>query len=256
THFSFSQMQNYEKCPLKYKFGNVLKIPTKGSHYFSFGSTIHNTLQKYLEQCIGNAQPDLFSENKGDGKMTVLPLKKLLEIYDASWIDDWYDNSRGKEKYRQKGKELLNTFHEQFSVEKPAVRMLEHKFHVKIGGYMFSGRIDRIDDVADGKVEIIDYKTGGSPKGGKLETDDRRQLLLYQIVAESVLKQPVEKLTYYYLEEGKRLSFVGKDKDKVALEERFVNDIGNIKAQKFEPTPSEHVCKYCEYRDICEYKKI
>jgi len=51
-----------------------------------------------------------------------------------------------------------------------------------------------------------------SPKRS-LDRNDKVQLLLYQEAARQVLDKIPVKLTYYYLENGSRLSFIGSDKD-------------------------------------------
>jgi DNA helicase-2/ATP-dependent DNA helicase PcrA len=254
--FSFSQMQTYESCPLRYKFSNVLKIPTFGSPQLTFGTVVHNTLQRFLEECFnvaGAIQPDLFGQKKLPGEQ-LLPLKRLWEIYDQTWSDDWYKDKEQKEKYYKKGKDILKSFHEDFAANKPKVKFLEQTFTLKVGEYTFTGRIDRVDDVGD-VVEIVDYKTG-RPKDENLSADDKKQLLFYQIAAEDVLKLKLQNLTYYYLEGGKKVSFLGKEKDKDWLKQKFLENIAAIKAQKFEATPGPHVCPYCDYRDICEYRKM
>ena len=34
-HFSYSQLAAFEKCPLQYKFGFILKVPTRGKAVLS-----------------------------------------------------------------------------------------------------------------------------------------------------------------------------------------------------------------------------
>jgi DNA helicase II / ATP-dependent DNA helicase PcrA len=255
--FSFSQIAAYEKCPLQYKYANVLKIPVFGNHYFTFGTTIHNSLQKYLEQSfkIANTfQADLFGSSETK-RAELLPIEDLYKIYDENWLNDWYEDEAQREKYYKRGKELLKNFYDDFHEEKPEVKLLELPFKLKIGQNLFMGRIDRVDQLAEGKVEIVDYKTGQA-KDGKLNTDDRRQLLFYQIAAEEALGLKVEKLTYHYLEGNIKAPFVGKDADKVKLKQRFVDNVEAIRQQKFEPTPSEFVCKGCPFKDICEHRKM
>jgi DNA helicase II / ATP-dependent DNA helicase PcrA len=254
--FSYSQMQTYEMCPYKYRFGNILKIPTFGNHYFSFGSTIHNTLQKFLELHFKtnlNGQTDLFGN---DSDKQFPSYEQLIELYRENWIDQWYLDEKQKEEYREKGKGLLKNFYTDFKQKMPKVKSLEQPFSLPLGEHRFAGRIDRIDEVADG-VEIIDYKTG-KPKGEKLTTDDRRQLLFYQIAAEDVLKLPVKKLKYYYLEDEKNpeREFIGDEKSKDKLKQKFLQNISDIKNQKFDPKPSQMICKFCDYKDICEYRLL
>lgn len=256
--FSFSQMQTYEACPLKYKLANVVKIPTFGNHYFTFGSTIHNTLQKFLAASFtvnASNQRDLFGA-RSERAERLLPLEKLYEIYSESWQDDWFLNEKQKMEYFAKGKELLKNFHKKFLADQPKVKYLEQTFNIKLDQYIFSGRIDRVDELPDGKAEIIDYKTGQGKES--LSTDDRRQLLFYQIAAETkeVLNLKLAKLTYYYLESNATVSFLGKEADKQKLKQRFLENVHQIERQNFAPTPDPHVCGFCEYKGICEFKKL
>jgi len=256
--FSFSQMASYEKCPLQYKYANVLKIPTFGNHYFTFGTIIHATLQKFLEESfqINNSlQVDLFSGLQTNKNKKTLPIEDLFRIYDDVWFDDWFQDKDQHDEYYKKGKALLRNFHEEFNAHQPDVKYLELPFKLDVGGYQFVGRIDRVDNASLGNVEIIDYKTGQA-KDDKLTVDDKRQLLFYQIASEEALKLKVEKMTYHYLEENKKISFFGNEREKEALKERFIQDIEQIKSQKFEPAPSPFACGSCDYRHICEHKKL
>ncbi len=250
--FSFSQISTYQKCPLQYKFSNILKIPTFGSPQFSFGTTIHNVLQKFLEEYYAEdleKQKALFSEKKEKPGIT-----RLLELYEDGFLDDWYKNQKMKEEYYLKGKTILHNFFYQFQKNNPTVQYLEQSFNFKIGEAIFTGRIDRIDKLADGSYEIIDYKTG-TPKD-KLEKSDKQQLLFYQIIGEEFLNLPLSKLSYEYLEDGSKCSFLGKNKEKEELKETFLTTVKKIKEGDFSPKPNGFSCKYCDYRNICEHKKI
>jgi DNA helicase-2/ATP-dependent DNA helicase PcrA len=112
--FSFSQLKSYESCPYQYKLANILKVPTKGSAQFSFGQTIHSTLQKFYERVQElNAikQTTLFNFQEPPQPTTatikIPPEEELLTLYQKCWIDDWYKDTKQKEAYYQQGKKLL-----------------------------------------------------------------------------------------------------------------------------------------------------
>ncbi|MBI5728638.1 MAG: UvrD-helicase domain-containing protein [Candidatus Magasanikbacteria bacterium] len=260
--FSFSHIQMYETCPYKYKLAHVLSLPAKGSHYFSFGTTIHNTLQAFylrVKELNATEQVSLFEAPKkknSDGTIQAPTVDELLKIYETKWIDDWYMGAKQKAEYFEKGKKVLRTFYKSQENNWTIPEFLESFFKIKIGDHLLSGRIDRVDKLPDGSLEIIDYKTG-KPKE-KLATNDKEQLLIYQIAAEQLpeyknVGKP-SKLTYYYLEDEIHTSFIGDNKDLEKLQESIAGSIDKIKAQKFDATPSQFVCEHCDFRDICEFR--
>jgi DNA helicase-2/ATP-dependent DNA helicase PcrA len=192
-------------------------------------------------------QDSLFAKPKA-----VLDEKKLLELYEDRWQPDGYDDKENREKYYQKGKKILKAFWTDLQTDGlPEILFLEKNFTFKIGEGIIKGAIDRVDRLPDGTLEIIDYKTG-NPKA-KLEYADKRQLILYKIFLEEFLKIKVSKLSYYYLEGTYKTSFEAKDKDVEKLRSEVLEEIAEIKKGNFPPNPTE-LCKYCDFRDICQWR--
>ncbi len=267
-HFSFSQLAAFKKCPLQYKFAFILKIPIRGKAMFSFGKTMHNTLYAFLKQANENnkskqsnllefavssagetsLQPEIQGENK-------LGLDDLMEIYKKNWIDEWYENKKQKQEYYKLGKKIVKDFYSEFSKNPPKVLKinnvlaLEIPFSLKIGDNILRGRIDRIDE-KQGGIVIIDYKTGNSKE--KLALDDKEQLLIYQIAAEEIFKINPKELVYHYLNNNKKASFLGSEKEKNKMKEKIIQEIEEIKKSDFKPTPGWQ-CAFCDFKDICEF---
>jgi DNA helicase-2/ATP-dependent DNA helicase PcrA len=250
--FPFSQISSFSKCPLQYKYAYILKIPTFGKPSFSFGSTIHTTLLKFFQQMVtgGGGQVDLFGESKKGNQIKIPSLDQLLDIYEKSWVDAWYPEAKIKKEYKEKGRRILKEYYQVVKRTKPEPVRLESPFIIKVGPYSVSGRVDRIDKLGGG-VEIIDYKTGQ----GKTEVkdEDRDQLLIYQLAAERAFSLKPEKLTYYYIEDNKPVSFLGSEKDKQKIEEKIIEVVSRIQNSDFTPTPG-WPCQYCDYREICQYR--
>lgn len=257
---SFTQLKAFESCPLQYKFAHILKIPVRGKDKFSFGQTIHLTLQKFMEflRDLPQAQKSLFSTEQADVK--IFPDKsKLLEIYNQCWQDDWFNSAAEKERYYKDGQKLLARFYAEIKAEPPEVLSLEFPFTLKIGESVFKGKIDRLDKKPDGTVEIIDYKTGASKDLKNIEKD---QLLIYQIAAlEVLLPQGLipgkpSALTFYYVEDGSKVSFLGTEEEIKKFKEKVKNTVKELENSSFAPTPSPAKCRFCDFKDICEARQM
>jgi DNA helicase-2/ATP-dependent DNA helicase PcrA len=257
-HFSFSQLVAFRSCPLQYKFAHVLKIPVFGKGTFSFGKTMHNTLQSFLVTWMertGKQQATLFGETAKpkEGELPV-SLDELYAMYAESWQDDWFRDDKERETYRESGKESLARFYALCKTAPPKPIGLEKAFSLKIGDITLKGRIDRIDACEDG-VEIIDYKTGTPKTEDGIKKEDKEQLYLYQMAAEDLFGYKVKRLTYHYLKDHTTVSFLGSPDELLDLKEQIVERVARIRESNFSPTPSEFTCKFCDFKDICEYSK-
>lgn len=252
--FSFTQLTAFSRCPLQYKFAHILKVPVFGNAAFSFGKTMHNTLFNFMKEFTEqsqNEQADLF-DNSGSVKSEIPPLERLMEIYKQNWIDSWYKDRQQKDKYFKEGKESLKNFYNDLKNNPPKIKYLERDFSLKIKDYSVKGRIDRIDQL-DGSVEIIDYKTGKAKEGGKLMSSDKEQLLIYQLAVQEVFGEKPEKLTFYYLDNGSKASFLGNDEDLEELKLGILDRIDKINSSNFKANPGFH-CKFCDFNGICEFR--
>jgi DNA helicase-2/ATP-dependent DNA helicase PcrA len=260
-HFSFTQITVFQKCPYQYKLAHILKVPVKGRASFSFGQSVHHTLNEFLRlyfQKPTGKQESLFgfkTQAESLASQSNFDLSEFLKIYEKNWVDEWYENKRQKQEYWQLGKEILTNFYEQFIKKPPQILKLdeglglEKPFHLKIGEYMLKGQIDRLEQ-AEGGVRIVDYKTGR--KKEKLEVEDKTQLLIYQIAAEEFLGlNPVE-LSYYYLEDGSSVSFLGTEAEKEKIKTHISEVIEKIKASDFKAKPGWQ-CQFCDFKDICHF---
>ncbi len=276
TYFSYTQLAAFSNCPYQYRFAHILKIPVKGNAVFSFGKTMHATLQKVFEMAKekeGLGQSDLFGNapplKGGTGGLKTFknppnpPLQgglkvdfeEILKLYEQSWIDDWYENKKQKEEYRKKGREILKIFYEKYKDNWPANLMTEKGFNIKVKSdgawYTVRGVIDRIDNI-NGKIKIIDYKTGSSKD--KLTFAEKEQLLIYQIAAKDLFREEVESLSFYYLNNNSAVEFLGTEEELNKVKEKIIKTVEEIKKGEFPPRPSE-LCKWCNFFDICEFRK-
>ncbi|HMR55120.1 MAG TPA: UvrD-helicase domain-containing protein [Candidatus Doudnabacteria bacterium] len=198
--FSYSQISTFQKCPLEYKYAYYLRLPVPGSHYLSFGSTIHAVLERYLETYRQSVET---SKLKIEGTATTfeLPPQKLLtELYEAHWLDDWYKSQEQKQQYKARGETILKTFYKYSQENTPKPKLIEQPFSLKLGDqqqYLFNGKIDRADETDSGLM-VIDYKTSEKVPS-RTEAGDVNQLRIYQWACEEFFHEKVAGLQYWYL---------------------------------------------------------
>jgi RecB family exonuclease len=204
------------------------------------------------------AQTSLFAdtEKRKEEIKRQINLDRLMDLYNDYWQGGGYETKKEKQEYYKKGKESLIKFYNDL-VENNFIKpiMLEENFVLKIGQDSIKGAIDRVDRLEDGTVEVIDYKTGRVKD--KLDTKDKRQLMIYQLALENVLNLKVSKLSYYFLDkEGHKLSFSATDKQLEKLQGQLQEEIDQIKSMDFTPKPSPRTCSYCDFNTICEFRKF
>jgi len=260
SYFSYTQLVAFSSCPYQYRFAHILRIPVKGKEQFSFGKTLHQTLQKtfaLIKERRQSLQTDLFGQAE-PGK-TVNPdisQDEILKLYEDCWIDEWYESKKSKAERFEQGREILKQFYLKYRDNWPDTVFIEKNFNYKLKdgdkSYLIRGTIDRIDSLADGRLRIIDYKTG-RPKD-KLTFEDKEQLLIYQLAAVELFKQPIAALAIYFLENNGQLDFIGSEPELEKVKTKIIVTINDIARGEFPPRPGQ-LCRWCDFKDICEFRQ-
>jgi DNA helicase-2/ATP-dependent DNA helicase PcrA len=230
---SASDLDLYLTCPLKYKFGRVFGIPQEPTINQRFGILIHNVLERFHKD----------SGAEGDG------LERLMDLFESGWRRSGFGTSDDELQFRDRAREAMRLYWERERESEGEPIWLERKFDIGIGPHHVRGRVDRVDRLADGSYELIDYKTGERKSEADLESD--LQLALYRLAAREAWGIEAGSASYYYVLDGDRVAAPIRPDDAERVE-RTVLEVGEgVLGQDFEPRPSPTTCGWCDYRLIC-----
>ncbi|MCL4360273.1 ATP-dependent helicase [Patescibacteria group bacterium] len=239
TYLSYSQLETYKTCPLQYRYRYILKIPVPPRAALSFGSTMHRVIEAFYRLVQNNQHPT---------KDT------LLALFDRQWSPVGYGNKAYEEKMKARGRELLAGYFDHGYDPKRVPLALEQAFRIKITPALtLGGKIDRVDPLPDGKIEIIDYKTGHAPKSR--DAADDFQLTVYALAATGpgmAAKKPDDVIVSFYFFEGQeKLSASRTDEQLARAKSEIAGKAEEIARSDFHPTPGKQ-CDFCDFRLICE----
>ncbi|MCX6704024.1 MAG: ATP-dependent DNA helicase [Candidatus Woesebacteria bacterium] len=202
-YLSYSQIETFQTCPLHYKLRYIYKVPTPTSASQSFGTAMHATLKEFYETFASD--PTSYKTSRG---LEVL-MTKLLE---KNWVKEGYTSKKHEHDFFEKGKVYLSGFLKNGFNPKILPVALEQPFTVPIGKDLkIGGRVDRVDDLGNGEIEIVDYKTGANLPLQK-DVDKNLQLSFYALGATKIPTTPFGKtpdkikLSLYYLDEQEKIS--------------------------------------------------
>ncbi len=227
---SASDVETYLSCPLRYKFARVLRIPREPTLNQRFGILVHQVLER-------------FHGTGGGGSEEMM---RLLEI---AWRRGGFSDSDEERQLREKARVALTRYHQRLGADGGEPRWFERSFTFPLGRHHIRGRVDRVDALAGGGYELIDYKTGLPKRAEQLREDV--QLALYAVAAREAWQLEATERTYYYVLDDARVRLGIDDGAPERIEETVAEVAGGIMAQAFEPTPSYAVCSMCEYRIAC-----
>lgn len=230
---SFSQIDAYLVCPLKYKYSYIYQIPTRPSAPLRFGSDIHKVLEEFYRRIK---------------EKETLTLDDLYQIYLKYWTVGGYLDKMQEQEYQKSGFKILEEFYKKNKDFFKPPLYIEEEFLLKIAGHGIKGYIDRIDHLEDGTVEIIDYKTG-KPKTQEY-VQENIQLDIYALACKEVFSLTPSKLSFYYLTSNEKVSTQRSSEDLEKTKNLIGEVIGKIKEALFEPQVSFH-CQWCDYQILC-----
>jgi len=232
--FSYTQLQTYRACPLKYLYAYIYRIPIRSTPQMLLGTDLHDALEWLYQRVIQGAVP---------------PLPEFLEFFRQLHRPRRYGDPREDAEYLRLGAEWLSAFYEKQQGNWIPPLFVEKEFTLLLEGVAIHGFMDRVDPLPDGGVRILDYKSGKPKEKATLE--EQLQLWLYALAAQEVLHLEPRQVSFYYLRKNLELSF---DRAPGLLEqtrERVLGTAREILSGRFTPTPSPHLCGRCDFRNLC-----
>ena len=243
---SYSSLQTYSTCPKMYYFRYVEKLPSRMNGAMSFGTSIHNTLYRFFELLLPDEhnQSSIFHEPKPEPTQD-----DLLTLLDRSWIETGYTDKKTMYARKVEALSLLTKWYEKYAPNFGSPILLESKFSLKEKNALLTGRFDRIDQLPDGSLEVIDYKTGRLRDQEAVDGD--KQLTMYALAVEKFLKRPVGKLSLYFFEHDVTISTKRTEEQLNEFTGELEAIASGISSQHFSPTPSQKICTQCDFSSLC-----
>lgn len=235
---SYSHISTYQRCPHKYQLAYIDRIPVADPGVFVLGSAVHGTL-RYMHQ---------------PGKRTLPPLESVISEFCRCWQGQQDQVAEAeRESNFETGMEML-TQHYERETQRGDGRLtadVERSFDVPFTEkHRINGRIDRVDVLADGSLEVIDYKTGRRMPA-QSDVDRDLQLMIYRMAVQDVL-YPDKTVTtsLYFIRHGQMFTAHPSPRQLEEAQESIREVLDGIERSDFSPKV-ESSCDWCDFRNHC-----
>ncbi|MCW2769243.1 MAG: recombinase RecB [Aeromicrobium sp.] len=242
-----SRAGDFQNCPLLYRFRVIDRLPEPADPVMVRGSLVHAVLE------------DLFGEEAPvrtlDRAVELLPSRwevlraeepRLAELFSA-------EQAVKETQWLSSAVDLLTTY---FGMEdpryvEPAAR--EERVSYELDGVAYGGIIDRVDIAPDGRIRVVDYKTGRSPNP-RYEDKAMFQMKFYALVIWRTRGVIPTLLQLMYLGDGSFLRYEPTEQDLLATEKKLAalwSAIERaIELRDFPPRRSG-LCGWCAHQALC-----
>jgi DNA helicase-2/ATP-dependent DNA helicase PcrA len=230
---SYTDLQAFDDCPLKFYYQKILRLPTPPTPALLLGQVIHNTLEWGAQAAMEGNEP---------------ALDALIAEFESRWRKIRLSDPDQKERMRQRGADLLDTYLQLNEELDGAPFALERKFEVELPSAILTGRIDRVDRSKSG-LTVIDYKTGKKDVK-KLKKD--LQLPIYALACKDskLFGEYPTKVMFMFLGDGTTHSDKPDPGSMPEISKRIEQKIQAINESDFVATPGSP-CRMCGYSRIC-----
>lgn len=240
-----TSLGDFLACPRAFYFKNIYRDKKTGlrlqiaSPYLSLGSVVHDVIKWFLEM------------------RRQVSKTQLLAKYDNFWLK--YQGKRGgfssqeeEESFKERGQKILDRFYDTSKILGKMLPSMPFPKYFLEGDVVLSGNLDYVEELPDGSLHIIDFKTG------QRDEKDPLQLYIYAILAEANLGKSVSKASFWYLdrEDSPREIVLDKLEGKLEWLKKKSKEVKEaIEKNEWICIKGEERCRDCRnYQDILQGK--
>ena len=257
SNFSYSSIETYDSCPLKYKFAYYFKIIPESSFALINGRIYHEIIRKYFSKFLSGREED-------PRELLENTVFEEIELNRDCFKYEFYLNE-----FKMSCLKHFNEFFENFVKILPVfidktftkIPLIEESFNLNLGeDIKIIGKIDFINFLPENKIEIIDFKTSAAKMYEK-DLEKELQLKLYRLAverkslnsSENIIPKGIELKYYYFYSKTNPVSIVsGKYYNENYIVSKIREITKKIQKEQFICKPRDFSsCMYCDYKILC-----
>lgn len=247
TAISPSRAGDFMQCPLLYRFRVVDRLPEAPSPAAVRGTVVHAVLERLFDLPRG--------DRTLDAARGLLPAQWSRVREEAPELSALFDgDAEAVTSWLAGAEDLLARW---FELEDPTrLEPADRELYVETtldDGLMLRGYVDRVDVAPDGRIRVVDYKTGRAPRES-FEGKALFQMKFYALVLWRLRGTVPSMLQLVYLGSGEILRYEPEEADLLATERKVKALWAAIEraAQTgdWRASPSR-LCGWCDHKPLC-----
>ncbi|HEY3269240.1 MAG TPA: PD-(D/E)XK nuclease family protein [Armatimonadota bacterium] len=230
-----TKISAWMRCPRFYWFLYVKKYKRRPHGALSLGASLHRSMEIVH---AGPERPDI---------------EELLVQFQQSWSGAGFATAEEERAGFAAGQEMLRRYVSEAPPpgEVPQVILQEKMLRQDRGHYILTGRIDRLDEFADGTLDIVDYKSGRS---GVTEEQVRADvgLMAYETMVRHHFPGRPVRVAIHALRPNIRVTVLRTPEESAAVAE-LLDDVARAIAGEaaFQGVNIESTCVGCDFESWC-----
>lgn len=243
-----SRASDFTSCPLLYRFRTIDQLPEPPSEAAARGTVVHKVLEDLFDLPAPERTPrqaKSMVEQAWEDVRSLDPALATLFTSEAEGAEEgWLESCR----------QVLRRY---FDLEDPRrLEPAEREHYVEAlldSKLLLRGFIDRVDVAADGRIRVVDYKSGRVPSEA-YEAKALFQLKFYALVIWRTRGVVPAMLQLIYLGSGDILRYVPDEADLLATERKAEAIWRAIRTAQetgdWQPNPGR-LCGWCAHKPLC-----
>jgi len=242
-----SRAADFMQCPLLYRFRVIDRFPEAPSAAAARGTLVHSVLEEIFDLPAGGRTLDAaraLLAPRWAGACEERP--ELRELFG--------DDAEGFAAWLASAEKLLGAWFELEDPNRLEPAQREYSVEAELdGGLRLRGIVDRLDVAPDGRMRVVDYKTGRIPPEA-FEAKALFQMKFYALVLWRMHGRMPTLLQLVYLGSGDVLRYAPDEADLLATERKvralWAAILRAAETADWRPSPGR-LCDWCDHRARC-----
>lgn len=230
--YSPSRLQVFQRCTRQYYYKYVIKLPSKQQAAQSVGISLHGALE----------------EVQRAGGLATVGLQGALALLNDRWEKEGFASPEAEAEAKRQAEAMLKNYLAQHGEGEGKPVLIEQRLEGAYDDVPFLGIVDRVDELPNGELELIDYKSGRPREIGPTVT---QQLAIYRHLIKQKLGAYPARISIHHLSANVAIAVDLEPPEWDAVLKRAASSARAIEAeQDFDPEVGAH-CRWCDYNHRC-----